>query len=242
MVPAEGRQASKRRTGSGALKLLSRFMLYRLFSALVVLVVAVCLWQCHWEDHPSSYGWPAFWYSAQYASPTLEGQRFRIEPGPYRSYVLTGRPLQLRERDPVYFLSHAVGLGSIGFALFATWRLLTHWIPRLVRRRRFSLKMMLAATTLTAVSVALLPVRPWDDDLKRAKARQPEGGTVYAGLDPTSTWSPWQRRVPVVFGVAASLLMLGEGAAWMGFLLTRSIPGLGPPPPVDSPPNQSPPD
>lgn len=204
------------------MKLLSRFMLYRLFSALIVLVVAVCLWQCHFDGHPRSYGWPAFWYGAEYTSRTLEG--FRVEYVPsssWASYGWPGRPLRLHERDSAYFLSHAVGFGAIAFTLVATWRLLTHWIPRLVRERRFSLKLMLAATTLTAVTVALLPVRPWNDDFKRARARlaENEDGTVYVGLDPTSTWSPWWRRGPVVLGVFASLVLFSELLARLGVFL-----------------------
>lgn len=97
--------------------------------------------------------------------------------------------------------------------MFSTWRMLTRWIPLLLRTPKFSLKSLMIATTLIAVTVVLMQMRPWEADFERAKALHQEYPTVYVGFDPTSTWSPWYHRVLIIFGVVSSLVVVGHGLA-----------------------------
>lgn len=190
-------------------------ILHYSFSAVLVCIIACILFCCHFTGHPYHYGWPAYWYSNSVASAKSLGGTFTI--------LATGEPvvvsddfqmIPLHERGALYFASHFAWATATCLLLFSSWQVLTRWIPPLLRRApKYSLKSLMIAMTLVAVTIVLMQVRPLEADFKRAEALRQEYPTVYVGLDPTSTWSPWYHRVLIIFGVVSSLVVVGHGLA-----------------------------
>lgn len=192
-------------------------------SAVLVCTIAWILFRCHFTGHPQHYGWPAYWYSNSATPSKSSGGTFTIAPADELVIVSYGfgafRPIQLHERDAMYFASHIIWAATTCLVLFSSWQVLTRWIPPLLRTPKFSLQTLLVVTTLVAVTIVLMQMRPWEADFERAKSLHQEYLTVYVGLDPTSTWSPWYHRLPIIFGVVSSLVVVGHGLAtivgWM---------------------------
>lgn len=200
--------------GGAMVKRRANWVLYRCFSALVVCVVAYSLFRCHFEGHPEHYGWPVFWYShattLRTGASQFIGETPSISPGDFYSYTydFDFRPIQLRERDATYFASHLIWGAATAITLLSTWLFLTNRLPLLWQVRRFTLRSLLLTTAMVAFIVVLMQVRPWAKDFERAKAAQSEYPTVYVGVDPTSTWSPWYRRAPVILGVVSNFYLV----------------------------------
>jgi hypothetical protein len=196
------------------------WVLYRCFSALVVCVVAYSLFRCHFEGHPEHYGWPAFWYSnattLRAEASHFAGETATISPRDSYLYTDDFRPIQLRERDATYLASHLIWGAVTAITLLSTWIFLTNRMPLLWQAPRFTLRSLLLTTAMVAFIVVLMQVRPWAKDFERAKAAHSDYGTVYVGVDPTSTWSPWYRRGPVILGIVSNLYLLE------GFLIRLS--------------------
>ena len=191
-------------------------VLYRIFSAALVGGVAYTLLFCHFKGYPYDYGWPAYWYG--YEEPPLTritmgvgGMRIEVPTGKHRIFPVASKPTRHKQFDTNFIISHATWGISTCLVVFSSWRFLTGWLPSICRSSRFSLKALLTATTIIAITTVVMQIRPGEEDFKQAKLLQIEYPTVYVGLDPTATWSPWYNRCLIVFGVVSSLLVVGHG-------------------------------
>ena len=94
---------------------------------------------------------------------------------------------------------------------------------------------MLVVLSAVAVTLVLVRTRPHQEDFQKAEAFQKEllrvhheYYTVYAGLDPTATWSSWFERVPIVCGLFCSLLLLCDAVPRGALRFLNSVESVKP--------------
>lgn len=200
-------------------------VLYYGFAATLVCTIACVLTRCHFAGYPHHYGWPAYWYS--YANDaSLGNSEYTFTNLPNNQFLVVSHgsgPTRIDEFDTTYYISHLLwGLSTL-VVLFSSWHFVARLVPRLSHRHGFSLKSLMIATTLFAITVVMMQTRPRADDFKRAERFQMEYPTVFVGLDPTSTWSPWYHRCPIISGLVCTLVVAGRAGFQFVYWIANTV-------------------